>query len=152
MSIPNPMYFHSQCTVSYTHLEKGRITIFDRSWYRRVLVDRFDGLTDDARLNDSFEEINSFERQLTDDGTIIIKFFLVISKKEQEARFKKLLDSKATSWRVSKNDIKRNKHYDLSLIHISFAVFGYFVEAEIAATEPPRLTLPDVPSNAGMGA
>ena len=87
--------FHPFLWRFWTRLpEKGRITIFDRSWYRRVLVDRFDGLTDDARLNDSFEEINSFERQLTDDGTIIIKFFLVISKKEQEARFKKLLDSK----------------------------------------------------------
>lgn len=105
--------FHPFLWRFWTRLpEKGRITIFDRSWYRRVLVDRFDGLTDDTRLNASFEEINSFERQLTDDGTIIIKFFLVISKKEQEARFKKLLDSKATSWRVSKNDIKRNKHYD----------------------------------------
>lgn len=58
------------------------------------------------------KEINTFERMLTDDGTILIKLFLSISKKEQKKRFDKLLQSKDTAWRVSKQDIKRNHSYD----------------------------------------
>ena len=91
---------------------KGRIAIFDRSWYRRVLVDRFDGLTSDQELSYAYEEINSFERQLTDDGYVIIKLFLCIDKKEQKKRFHKLMESKSSAWRVSEGDLKRNKEYN----------------------------------------
>ncbi|MDY3917853.1 MAG: polyphosphate:AMP phosphotransferase [Candidatus Limivivens sp.] len=92
--------------------EKGRIAIFDRSWYRWVLTDRFDGLTSEKQLNYAFHEILSFENTLADDGTVIIKFFLDITKKEQCRRFEKLLANKETAWRVSRNDLKRNKHFD----------------------------------------
>lgn len=92
--------------------EKGRIAIYDRSWYRKVLIDRYDGLTPKKDMEASFEEINSFEKMLTDDGVLMIKFFLYISEKEQKKRFKELLDNKETSWRVSKGDLDRNKHYD----------------------------------------
>ena len=91
---------------------KGRIAVFDRSWYRRVLTDRFDGLVGEEELPTAFSDILCFERQLTDDGTLIIKLFLYISKEEQKKRFQKLLDNKETSWRVSKGDLKRNKEYD----------------------------------------
>lgn len=93
--------------------EKGRIAIFDRSWYRRVLVDRFDGITTAKELGYAYEEINSFERQLTDGGYVIIKLFLAIDKKEQKKRFKKLLESKSSAWRVTEADQKRNKEYDV---------------------------------------
>ena len=92
--------------------QKGRIAIFDRSWYRRVLVDRFDGVTKTSQLPDAFNEINAFERQLSDDGNVMIKFFLDITKKEQKKRFERLLENKETAWRVSKGDLKRNKHFD----------------------------------------
>lgn len=92
--------------------ETGRIAIFDRSWYRRVLGDRFDGLTPKKQVPFAFADIRSFERQLTDDGTVIIKLFLYISKKEQEKRFKRLSDNKETAWRVSKEDWNRNKEYE----------------------------------------
>lgn len=92
--------------------EKGRIAIFDRSWYRRVLVDRFDKVTTETQLGYAYQEINTFEETLADDGTVIIKFFLDITKKEQKKRFDKLLDSKETAWRVSKGDIQRNKEFD----------------------------------------
>lgn len=92
--------------------QKGRIAIFDRSWYRRVLVDRFDGVTTDEQLAHAYEEINTFEETLSDDGTVIIKFFLDITKKEQKKRFDKLLSSKETAWRVSKGDLKRNKEFE----------------------------------------
>ena len=53
------------------------------------------------------EEINSFERTLTDDGNVLIKFFLYISQKEQRKRFDKMLGSKETAWKVSRQERKR---------------------------------------------
>lgn len=91
---------------------KGRIAIFDRSWYRKVQVDRFDKLTKKEELPGAFQDILSFEKQLSDDGTVIIKLFLYISKEEQKKRFKKLDDAKETAWRVTEADWKRNKEYD----------------------------------------
>jgi len=94
---------------------KGRIAVFDRSWYSIVQRDRFDYPEKELDLEGAFQDILSFEKQLTDDGTVIIKLFLHISKEEQKKRFKKLDDSKGTSWRVSKQDWKRNKEYDTYL-------------------------------------
>lgn len=90
---------------------KGRIAIFDRGWYRRVLVDRFDHNTSPVQLGYAYDEINSFERQITADGTVLIKFYLYISKAEQKKRLDKLLADKEAAWRVSEGDIKRNKKY-----------------------------------------
>lgn len=92
--------------------EKGRIAIFDRSWYRKLLVDRYEKKTHKKELSSIFDEIDIFEKQLTDGGVLVIKFFLDISEKEQKKRFKKLLDKKETSWRVSEKDLDRNKHFD----------------------------------------
>jgi polyphosphate kinase 2 (PPK2 family) len=89
----------------------GRIAIFDRSWYRRVLHDRVEKVADKEEWHRAFCEIESFERQLTDAGAIIIKFFLHISKKEQKKRFEALLENPSTAWKVSKNDWKQHKHY-----------------------------------------
>ena len=91
---------------------KGRIAVFDRSWYRSVQVDRFDGLTPEDKLGDAYQDILSFEKQLCDDGTVIMKFFLYIDKDEQKRRFKKLEGSKETSWRVTEEDWNRNKDFD----------------------------------------
>ena len=91
---------------------KGRIAVFDRSWYRSVQVDRFDGLTREDKLGDAYQDILSFEKQLCDDGTVIMKFFLYIDKDEQKKRFKKLEGSKETSWRVTEEDWIRNKDFD----------------------------------------
>ena len=90
---------------------KGRIAVFDRSWYRSVQVDRFDGLTPEDKLGDAYQDILSFEKQLCDDGTVIMKFFLYIDKDEQKRRFKKLEGSKETSWRVTDEDWNRNKYF-----------------------------------------
>ena len=90
---------------------KGRIAIYDSSWYRKVLIDRFDGMTRPDEVESAFRSICSFEEQLTADGMVIIKIFLAIDKKEQKKRFEKLLSSKETAWRVSKGDLKRNKSF-----------------------------------------
>ena len=90
---------------------KGRIAIYDSSWYRKVLVDRFDGNTTEEEVERAYRSICSFEEQLTADGMIIIKIFLAIDKKEQKKRLDKLLDSRETAWRVSKGDLERNRHF-----------------------------------------
>ena len=92
--------------------EKGRIAIFDTSWYRHVSVDFFEKKLSKEERNLAYHEINTFERTLTDDGAVVIKLFLHISKKEQKKRFEKLLESKETAWRVSREDLERNKNYD----------------------------------------
>ena len=92
--------------------EKGRIAIFDTSWYRHVSVDFFEKKLSKEERNLAYQEINTFERTLTDDGAVLIKLFLHISKKEQKKRFEKLLESKETAWRVSREDLERNKNYD----------------------------------------
>ena len=92
--------------------ERGRIAIFDGSWYRRVLIDRFEKRTKEKDLPAAFHSINAFEEQLADDGNVIIKLFLDIDKKEQKKRFEKLQKNKETVWRVTQGDIERNAHYD----------------------------------------
>lgn len=91
---------------------KGRIAIYDGSWYRRVLIDRFEKRTKNKEMADVFHSINSFEEQLAEDGTLIIKLLLDIDKKEQKKRFDKLEKNKETAWRVTQGDKERNVHYD----------------------------------------
>lgn len=90
----------------------GRIAIYDSSWYRRVLIERFEKTLNKEQLGHAYESIRAFERQLTDGGMVLIKLFLCIDQKEQKKRFKKLLKSEDTAWRVSKPDMKRNEKFD----------------------------------------
>ena len=90
---------------------RGRMAIFDRSWNRRVVTDRVTGLVKGKQLRQAFEDIRSFERQLTDDGVAIVKCFLHISKNEQKRRFKALRASGTTSWRVTNDDLKQHERY-----------------------------------------
>jgi polyphosphate:AMP phosphotransferase len=66
----------------------GRVAIFDRSWYGRVLVERLEGFCREDEWKRAFQEINDFERQLTDHGTIVLKYWLHVSHKEQLRRFR----------------------------------------------------------------
>lgn len=66
----------------------GYITIYDRSWYGRVLVERVEGFASDAEWRRAYSEINRFEEQLVDNGVILLKFWLHISQEEQLRRFK----------------------------------------------------------------
>lgn len=93
--------------------EKGRMAIFEKSWYRKVLSDRIDQDIQGEELTKSIDDINTFERQLADDGNVILKFFLHISKKEQKKRFKKLQENSSTAWRVTEEDLKHHEQYDL---------------------------------------
>ncbi len=90
---------------------KGRIALFDRSWYRRVLDERVAGERSRREIEEAFSEINAFERQMTEAGAVIVKFWLQISRKEQAKRFRRLQSHPSTSWRVSKEDWQQNKRY-----------------------------------------
>ena len=90
---------------------RGRLAIFDRSWNRRVVTGRVEGQVKGKQLHQTFEDIRSFERQLTDDGVVIVKCFLHISKHEQKQRFGALRENPATAWRVTEADLRQNQQY-----------------------------------------
>lgn len=91
---------------------KGKMAVFDRSWYHRVLGERVNKTVKKPEWLNAYKEINSFERQLADDGNVIVKFFLHISKKEQKKRFEELESSPSTAWRVTKEDWQHLQQYD----------------------------------------
>lgn len=90
---------------------RGEWAIFDRSWYGRVLVERMENLTPEKEWKRAYRDIVDFERNLADDGVLIIKFFLHISKKEQARRFKKLQKDELEAWRVTDEDLRNHKRY-----------------------------------------
>ena len=89
----------------------GRIVIFDRSWYGRVLVERVEELTPEARWREGFEEICEFERMLVNDGTILLKFWLHISQNEQLKRFKAREDDPYKRWKITKEDWRNREKW-----------------------------------------
>lgn len=91
--------------------KKGEIAVFDRSWYRRVLNEHIDKKVDSKRFDSDIEEINDFEKMLTDDGVLLIKYFLHITKDVQKKRLEKLMSKIETRWRVTEDDLKHNKQY-----------------------------------------
>ena len=90
----------------------GEMAVFDRSWYGRVLVERVDRLISPKEWQSAYNEIVQFERMLADDGTVLIKFWLHISEKEQKKRFKDIEKSKYDSWKITKEDWEHHKQYD----------------------------------------
>ena len=86
--------------------------VFDRSWYGRVLVEKVDKLTKKDKLNKAYDEINEFEAQLQNDGIIVIKFFLAITKDEQLSRFMARLDDPYKQWKISMADIDARKKWN----------------------------------------
>ena len=92
--------------------ENGMISVLDRSWYQDVSIARIEENLDSPETLRRINSIKTFERQLTDGGYLILKFFLHISQKEQKSRFDKLDSSKNTEWRVTEQDRRRNRNYD----------------------------------------
>ncbi len=90
---------------------RGRQSILDRSWYHAIVQQNLDGELDSAGLAEACEDIRSFEQHLSQDGTLIVKFFLHISRKTQKRRLKKLREDPATRWRVTRQDLRRHKMY-----------------------------------------
>ena len=91
---------------------RGEWAIFDRSWYGRVMVERVENLAPESEWRRAYRDIVDFERTLADDGHLIIKFFLHISKQEQKRRFGKLSKDPLTAWHVSPEDWEHHRRYD----------------------------------------
>ncbi|MFI3207884.1 MAG: polyphosphate:AMP phosphotransferase [Eubacteriales bacterium] len=91
---------------------KGEMVILDSSWYRKVTIELFDKEVQQLDMPAYLEEIRTFEKQLVDGGTCLVKLFLYIDAKEQKSRMEKLLSNKSTEWRVTKKDIKKNRKFD----------------------------------------
>ncbi len=87
--------------------------MLDRSWYQDVSTARIEEALETGEVLERINSIKIFERQLTDDGYLVLKFFLHISKKEQKHRFDKLDDDKNTEWRVTEQDRRRNRNYEV---------------------------------------
>jgi polyphosphate:AMP phosphotransferase len=90
----------------------GRMTIFDRSWYGRVLVERVEGFTSHANWARAYLEINDFEEQLTRAGIVVQKFWLQISKDEQLARFKAREDTPYKRYKITDEDWRNREKWD----------------------------------------
>jgi polyphosphate kinase 2 (PPK2 family) len=93
--------------------EAGQIAIFDRSWYGRVMVERIEGFCRDEEWKRAYREINQFERQLVDFGTVLFKFWVHISKEEQLNRFESRSGDKLRSWKLTGEDWRNREKWDL---------------------------------------
>jgi polyphosphate:AMP phosphotransferase len=90
----------------------GRMTIFDRSWYGRVLVERIEQFAGDDEWRRAFAEINDFEDQLIEHGIVLLKFWLQISKDEQLRRFKAREETPYKRWKLSDEDWRNRERWD----------------------------------------
>lgn len=90
----------------------GHTVIFDRSWYGRVLVERVEGFATDKEWKRAYDEINEFERLLSDDGTVIMKIYLHISKDEQLFRFKRRESDPYKHWKINDEDWRNRRKWD----------------------------------------
>ena len=93
--------------------EAGQIAIFDRSWYVRVMVERIEGFCQENEWKRAYREINYFERQLVDFGTILFKFWLHIDQAEQLRRFESRADDKLRSWKLTDEDWRNREKWPL---------------------------------------
>lgn len=91
--------------------ERGQIAIFDRSWYGRVLVERVEGFASEAEWKRAYKEINSFERQLRDFGTILAKFWIHISREEQFRRFEERKQTGYKAWKLTDEDWRNREKW-----------------------------------------
>lgn len=92
--------------------EAGQIAIFDRSWYGRVMVERIEGFCTEADWKRAYREINQFESQLVDFGTVLFKFWLNITKDEQLRRFEDRASDKLRSWKLTDEDWRNREKWD----------------------------------------
>jgi len=91
--------------------ERGDISIFDRSWYRRLLSERVEREVPKSAWQTAYDEVNQFERMLAEDGALVVKFFLHISRDEQRRRFERMERSRHEAWRVTRQDWKAHRRY-----------------------------------------
>ena len=97
----------------WRHLSRaGRINIFDRSWYGRVLVERVEGFASEDEWKRAFSEINEFEEQLTHHGILLLKYWVHITKDEQLERFKAREQIPHKRWKLTEEDWRNREKWD----------------------------------------
>ncbi|HEU4599594.1 MAG TPA: UDP-galactose-lipid carrier transferase [Solirubrobacterales bacterium] len=107
----------------------GGMTVYDRSWYGRVLVERVEELAGEGQWTRAYEEINAFERTLADEGAIIAKFWLHVSSKEQLKRFEAREKDPLKSWKLTDEDWRNREKRRL---------YAEAVEEMLARTDQPQ--------------
>ncbi len=95
---------------------KGYFTVFDRTWYGRVLVERVEGITPEKYWRQAYDEINQMEEALDDNGTVVIKFWLHIDPKTELERFKARETDPNKEWKIDLNDWKDRSKWDQYMI------------------------------------
>ncbi len=111
--------------------EAGQFMFFDGSWMDEVTGDYLKGKLKKKQYEQRITSIKRFERQLTDNGYLLMKFFFHIGEKEQKKRIDELLEDKNTKWRVSGDDLWQNKNYDKCL-----KVYDEFLEETNSPSAP----------------
>lgn len=92
---------------------KGRVTIYDRTWYGRVLVERIEGFCTEADWMRAYSEINDFEEQLARSSTVLCKFWMQISREEQLRRFKERERTRFKRFKITPEDWRNREKWDL---------------------------------------
>jgi AMP-polyphosphate phosphotransferase len=90
----------------------GRLVVFDRSWYGRVLVERVEGFATPAEWQRAYDEINDFEHQLVEAGHLLQKFWLHISPDEQLARFEAREETSFKKYKITDEDYRNRERWD----------------------------------------
>ena len=92
--------------------QRGRVTIFDRSWYGRVLVERVEKLCSEQDWMRAYHEINDFEEQIVEASGVVTKFWLTITKAEQLRRFRERQKTPFKSFKITPDDWRNRKRWD----------------------------------------
>ncbi len=96
----------------WRHLaRRGRVTIFDRSWYGRLLVERVEGFATEAEWTRASAEINQFESQLAAHGIVLVKFWIHITEDEQLRRFRARQKASYKRWKLTDEDWRNRKQW-----------------------------------------
>lgn len=117
---------------------EGAITVFDRSWYGRVLVERIEELTPEERWRAAYDEINAFEKMLVEDDTRVVKIFMHITPEEQLQRFERRLRDPLKRWKLSYEDFRNRKHW---------ADYEQAIEEMLTRTSTPHAPWCVLPAN-----
>jgi len=128
--VVHPIAAPTQDELKYNHLhrfwkrlpERGQISIFDRTWYGRVLVERIEGFASETEWGRAYEEINQFEKILTEDHFILMKFWIQISNDEQLKRFKERQENPYKKWKLTDEDW-RNREKWSSYVEVANDMF-----------------------------
>jgi hypothetical protein len=117
------------------------MTIFDRSWYGRVLVERVENLATEAQWRRAYDEINDFEHSLAEEGMVVIKLWLHMSHEEQLRRFERRRDDPLKSWKLTEEDWRNREkrpQYDAAVSDMLRLTSGRLAPWDVISAENKR--------------